>query len=403
MVARQREAARDQRLRPVLQPRLRRRGLRPRRQALRLRRRWRVVPGQDYGQANNPCGDPADEGGSLRAQDVRGTGADDPLGIDGTIFRLDPDAGLAPTQATAGQWLVAYGQRNPWRLTFRPGTTQLWSVDVGSSNYEELNRLDTGTSSTLVNRGWPCYEGVTGTPQVNAAWDALDLNLCESLYPTGATETQAPYFAYRTRTGATPLTPGENCPVTSSSLSGIAFLPGTSSWPAAYRGSLYFTDFLRGCIWRLGTLPNGDPDPGSVQVFAQGAGAPVQLMAGPGGDLYYVDYGLGPDGVVEGGGAIHRITSTPAPTTQLSVTSKKAKKIKVDGAKERTPFAASYAPGTVVKVVAPRAVRKKGVRFVFAKWKGVAKKKLRTKRKQKVTIGATPVTLKAVYRRAPRR
>jgi hypothetical protein len=47
--------------------------------------------------------------------------------------------------------------------------------------------------------------------------------------------------------------------------------------------------------------------------------------------------------------------------------------------------------------------RKKGVRFVFAKWKGVTKKKLRTKRKQKVPIGATPVTLKAVYRRAPRR
>ena len=33
------------------------------------------------------------------------------------------------------------GQRNPWRLTFRQGREQLWSVDVGSSNWEEINYL----------------------------------------------------------------------------------------------------------------------------------------------------------------------------------------------------------------------------------------------------------------------
>ena len=78
--------------------------------------------GTDFGQANNPCADPADEGGALRAQDVRT--AADPLSIGGTIFRLDQDAGLSPAQGTAGQWLVALGQRNPWRLVFRPGTSR---------------------------------------------------------------------------------------------------------------------------------------------------------------------------------------------------------------------------------------------------------------------------------------
>ena len=70
--------------------------------------------GQDYGQANNPCGDPVDEGGSLRAQDQRHDGGvSDPLGIDGTIFRLHPDIPLTPTRRppTSGWWRWASATR----------------------------------------------------------------------------------------------------------------------------------------------------------------------------------------------------------------------------------------------------------------------------------------------------
>ncbi|QIG45348.1 hypothetical protein G5V58_23650 [Nocardioides anomalus] len=123
----------------------------------------------DSGQYANACGDPADEGGSLRSQDYRSTG--DPLGVDGSVFRMDPDTGVVPTQQNASSWLVAYGQRNPWRLTFRTkadGTglsNQLWSVDVGASKAEEVNRISDVTAvPTPVNRGWPCYEG--GLPGV---------------------------------------------------------------------------------------------------------------------------------------------------------------------------------------------------------------------------------------------
>lgn len=275
----------------------------------------------DHGQYADPCGDPDREGGSLRAQDYRTSG--DPLGVDGSIVRIDPDRGLVPSQSTAGQWLVAYGQRNPWRLVFRPGTGQLWSGDVGASGFEEVNRLDDAPASTTpVNRGWPCYEGRAGGSLRNQGWDALDVPICEGLYAQGAGAVSAPYFSYVTRDGGT-LTPGEDCLSSTSSVSGVAFTTGSTSYPAAYQGSLYFSDFARSCVWRLGKLANGEPDPSTIVPFVQAADTPVNLKTGPGGDLYYVDYGLLPNGAVDPGRAgVHRIvysgTSNAAPTARIT-------------------------------------------------------------------------------------
>ncbi len=363
--------------------------------------------GQDHGQANNPCGDPMggagdadDEGGSLRAQDQRTGG--DPLGIDGTIFRLNPDTGLVPTQASADSWLVAMGQRNPWRFTFRQGGAQLWSVDVGSSNWEEINSLLDAPTTALVNRGWPCYEGAGGSSLRNASWDALDNTVCEQLYAAGPAAVAPPVFSYRTRTGAAPLTPGESCPVTSSSMSGIAFSPLGTGWPGEYQDSLFFSDFLRGCIWRLAKYANGQPDPSSVKVFAQSVGAPVKLTAGPGGDLYYVDYGsFSGDAYAAGSGGIHRISYVGATSFRLRSSPTKVK-IKVDGTRHRAPYRTSFEAGTVVKLVAPRVFVKKGVRYAFRTWKGVGGGKARTKRKLRLTVGDDPISVKAVYRRLRR-
>jgi glucose/arabinose dehydrogenase len=48
----------------------------------------------DYGQLyGNPCADPANEGGALRAQDDRTNG--DPTGMNGAILRVDPATGNA--------------------------------------------------------------------------------------------------------------------------------------------------------------------------------------------------------------------------------------------------------------------------------------------------------------------
>jgi glucose/arabinose dehydrogenase len=365
----------------------------------------------DYGQANDvgypegaACpGDPVDEGGSLRAQDQRSDhGVTDPLGIDGTIFRLDPVTGLAPSQATASQWLVAMGQRNPWRFVFRQGNKQLWSVDVGSSNWEEINVLD-DYGQSLGNRGWPCYEGGSGQSLVNPQWQPLGKQICTDLYAAVGNDpstVQAPFFSYRTRTGAGPITPGETCPYTqSSAMSGIAFTPLGTSWPASFQDSLFFSDFLRGCIWRFEKDANGQPDPSRVQVFAQSAGAPTDLLAGPGGDLYYVDYGSFTGGSYDAGsGGLHRISYVGPTAFTLKSTPKKVK-IKVDGKRHRAPYRTAFDSGTLVKLVAPKTFVKHGVRYAFEKWKGVSGKRAKKRHKLKLTVGDDPVTVKAVYRR----
>ena len=282
---------------------------------------------QDYGQYANPCpGDPADEGGSLRSQDYRS--ASDPLGVDGSVFRMDPDAGVVPTQANANQWLVAYGQRNPWRLAFRPKadgsgmTNELWSADVGASKAEEVNRIpDVTQLAAPVNRGWPCYEGNYVESAVQPAWDGLDKSLCETLYAQGLGAVQKPVFSYQTREGG-PLVTGEDCAHETSSVSGVAFGTAQSNYPAAYKGAMFFSDFARSCLWSLGKQANGEPDPTSIQTFVEAASTPVDLLTGPGGDLYYVDYGLTAEGAVNPGhAAVHRIVYTGSngvPTARIT-------------------------------------------------------------------------------------
>ncbi|HEX5090557.1 MAG TPA: PKD domain-containing protein, partial [Nocardioides sp.] len=279
----------------------------------------------DYGQYASPCSDdPPDEGGSLRSQDYRSP--NDPLGVDGSIVRMNPDTGLIPTQATANQWLVAYGQRNPWRLTFRPKadgsglSNELWSGDVGASKWEEVNRIPDVTSvAAPVNRGWPCYEGSWTGSLVQEGWDALDKPLCENLYAEGVGAVAAPYFSYETRGPL--LTPGEDCQNETSSVSGVAFGSALSNYPAAYKGAMFFSDYARSCVWVLGKKPNGDPDPSVIHPFVQAAETPVDLVTGPGGDLYYVDYGLDDAGVpTENAAGVHRIVYTggnAAPTARI--------------------------------------------------------------------------------------
>ena len=282
----------------------------------------------DYGQYANPCADPTNEGGSLRSQDYRSSS--DPLGVDGSVVRMNPDTGVTPTQANATSWLVAFGQRNPWRLTFRPKadgsglSNELWSADVGASKAEEVNRVpDVTQVNAPINRGWPCYEGNYVASAVQPGWDALNLPLCESLYAAGTGAVEKPYFSYQTRDGG-PLVSGEDCFNETSSVSGIAFGTAQSNYPAAFKGAMFFSDYARSCIWVLGKKADGEPDPSSIQTFVQAAETPVDLLTGPGGDLYYVDYGLNDEFAVgEGEAGVHRIVytgSNAAPTARITST-----------------------------------------------------------------------------------
>ena len=248
----------------------------------------------DYGQLGqpaNPCGDPANEGGALRSQDVRSTG--DPAALNGAILRLDPATGLAaPGNPNIGsadvnlRRIVALGLRNPFRFTIKPGTNEVWVGDVGWNTWEDIERLANPTAP-MTNFGWPCYEG-NGRM---SSYDNANLPLCESLY-SGSGQT-APFFTYN---HADAIVPGEQCAAGGDSVSGLAFYPASGPYPAAYQGSLFFADYSRGCIWSMNTSTR------AVTAFVQQAAGPVDLAIGPGGELYYVDLG----------GTVRRIRYFPA-------------------------------------------------------------------------------------------
>ncbi|GAA2586248.1 PQQ-dependent sugar dehydrogenase [Actinomadura fulvescens] len=253
----------------------------------------------DYGQKNNACGDPPGtagtpltaptaEGGALRSQDLRTR--TDPTTLDGTIIRVDPDTGAgAPGNPLATgnvneKRVIAYGLRNQFRFTIKPGTNEIWAGDVGYTTWEEINRL-TEPFTTLRNFGWPCYEG---TPRTTS-YDAANLDLCENLYAAGASAVTPPHFAWN---HSAKIVPGETCTTGSSSSSGVAFYAG-SVYPAQYRNGLFFTDYSRKCVWVMKAGTDGLPDPAQIETFATRSGGLVELQAGPNGDIFGVDIGAG--------------------------------------------------------------------------------------------------------------
>jgi uncharacterized repeat protein (TIGR01451 family) len=259
--------------------------------------------GQD-GNPLNPCGDPPGgvgatltpptaEGGALRSQDLRTVS--DPTTLDGAILRVNPDTGagmpdnpLAQSPNANARRIIAHGLRNPFRLTIRPGTNEVWLGDVGWSTWEEINRIADPLGS-VENFGWPCYEG-SGT---QSGYDNANLTICETLYalPGGVV---APYYAYN---HSAQVVAGESCPTGSSSTAGVAFYPN-GPFPDAYDGALFFADYSRDCIWVMFAGGNGLPNASNRATFQAPAANPVDLQIGPDGALYYADFD---------GGTIRRI------------------------------------------------------------------------------------------------
>jgi glucose/arabinose dehydrogenase len=70
----------------------------------------------------------------------------------GKLLRADVDA------KTLRWETVAYGLRNPWRMSFDRATGDLWIGDVGQDLWEEIDVLPRGASG-LLDFGWDVYEG----------------------------------------------------------------------------------------------------------------------------------------------------------------------------------------------------------------------------------------------------
>ena len=237
----------------------------------------------DYGQAGNPCGDPAQEGGSLRSQDVRTAG--DPLGLGGSVLRIDPETG-APAGVN-GSPIIATGLRNPFRINVRPGANnEIWIGDVGWNDWEEINVIGNTTGGVLTNFGWPCYEGAGR----QAGYEGANLPICQALYGTPGAVTP-PYHAY---SHSARVLPNDPCPTGSSAIAGVAieFYSG-SAYPAKYNGALFFADYSRRCIWAMINGANGSPNPASIENFAVDAAGPVDLQIAPNGELFYADLDAG--------------------------------------------------------------------------------------------------------------
>lgn len=284
--------------------------------------------GSYAGDKANPCADPPGsagtvltpptaEGGALRSQSVRRT--DGPATLDGTIIRIDPATGaglsgnpFASSTDPNARRIVGYGLRNPFRFTQRPGSDELWIGDVGWNDWEEINRLTSPTQTAGRNFGWPCYEGGSAQP----GYQSAGLNLCSSLYSTAGAVT-SPYYTYNHLSCVVSYT---GCRTGSSSITGITFYTG-GSYPTRYNGSLFFADHTRNEVWAMLPGSNGSPDPNQRECLIcrdgstnPGAGNPIDLKIGPGGDLFYVDME---------GGAVHRVTYTStnqAPTAKITAT-----------------------------------------------------------------------------------
>ena len=284
----------------------------------------------DYGQFGgslpdtptpaNPCGDPPNgfgvantspsgRGGSLRSQSLRRP-AGEPVLLNGTVIRIDPATGaaaagnpLAGHASANARRIVAYGLRNPYRFAIRPGTSEVWIGDVGSNRRDEINRLTAPASNPVENFGWPCYEGTAQRSGFNV------LNQCINLYADGSSAVNSPYFSYQ---HGVEIIPGEGCPTANGSvISGLAFYNG-GNYPARFTNALFFTDYLRKCIWAMRTT-NGLPDPTKLEVIVRDASNPVDLEIGPNGDLFYADFA----------GAIRRIRYTAgnaAPSAAMTAT-----------------------------------------------------------------------------------
>ncbi len=280
----------------------------------------------DYGQLGtepNPCGDPpspkgtalespTSEGGSLRSQNLKN--------LSGKILRINPDTGeglpgnpLASSLDANTRRIVGDGFRNPFRFTLDSATGELYADNVGSSEIEEIDRFQ-APPSTLYNSGWPCYEG----PEHQFQFKDLGFNVCNSLYSAeaaGHPETSEPFFYY---SHGHPVSEGDECPLESgSALGGISLYHG-SQFPSKYKGALFFTDSVRGCVWVMYPGDDGKPDPETTERFLrEGKIYPaVDIEEGPGGYLYYADL-FGSESFANG--AIHKISYAPgAPTARLS-------------------------------------------------------------------------------------
>ena len=197
--------------------------------------------------------------------------------------------------------IVAYGLRNPFRITQRPGTDELWIGDVGWNTWEEINRVIAPSGATASNFGWPCYEGAA--PQGGYQGAGLSLVLVALLDARIGRRAVLRVQPRRVR--------GELHRLPHRRLVGHrrGVLPGRVLPGAVQRRAVLRRPHPQRDLGDARRARTGCPTPPGCRASSAStrpggaAGHPVDLKTGPGGDLFYVDME---------DGTVHRITYTAA-------------------------------------------------------------------------------------------
>ena len=201
------------------------------------------------GVGDNAQGSPAQDKTSLFGKLLR-------LNDDGTIPTDNPFFAASNGAKSGAVW--AYGLRNPFTFAVRPSDGRIHINDVGEVTWEEI---DVGTAGA--NYGWPGSEG-------------------NERVTTGIT---GPLFTYKH--GAT--NPEGNGPggfFVGQCIAGGAFYPANGNFPAMYRGSYFFADYVAHIVGRV-DLANGN----AAYAFAKLDGDPVDMLVGADNALYILRRG----------------------------------------------------------------------------------------------------------------
>ena len=144
----------------------------------------------------------------------------------GKILRINPD-GTIPSDnpfvdgnGPNKDQIWAYGMRNPYRMTFQPGTGRLYVGDVGgntpATSVEEIDLIVKGG-----NYGWPLCDGG----------------------PCGAAGTSGPVYWYPHA--------GRDAAIMG------GFFYTETQYPAAFQGSYFFADYAQNWLKRITFDPTG--------------------------------------------------------------------------------------------------------------------------------------------------
>ena len=178
----------------------------------------------------------------------------------GKMLRFNDDGAIPddnPFCTTPGNQICAIwarGLRNPFTFAVRASDGRIHINDVGQGTWEEINHGVAGA-----NYGWPSTEGPTGASGITAPLFAFDHN--------SAADTTAGFFS--------------GCAII-----GGAFYPDNGPFPAAYRGSYYFTDLCNPVIGRV-DMSNGN----AAYAFGSVSGSPVGMMVANDGALLVLTQG----------------------------------------------------------------------------------------------------------------